>query len=170
MHAPLADVATLLEVNATLVAELLAFLAMLWLLSRYVYPVITRAADARQKAIQAQLEGAERANETAEQKLKEIEDRLADARRQAQEMIDAASRSADQVRAELRRQGEEEAKRQLDRAQKDIEAEKQKAIDAVRGEVADLVATATERVLGETLDRERHRRLIDSAIKEVSAR
>lgn len=169
MHSPLLDTASLLEVNATLIVELIAFLLMLFLLGRYVYPRVIAAAEARQKAIQAQLEGAERANEAAEQKLREIDEKLADARRQSQEMIDAASRSADQVRAELRRQGEEEAKRQLERAARDIEGEKQKAIDAVRGEVADLVATATERVLGETLDRERHRRLIDNAIKEVAS-
>ena len=168
MHAPLLDTASLLEVNATLIVEMLAFLVMLFLLGRYVFPRVISAAEARQKAIQAQLEGAERANEAAGEKLQEIDARLADARRQAQEMIDAASRSADQVRAELRRQGEEEGKRQLERAQRDIEAEKQKAIDAVRGEVADLVATATERVLGEVLDRDRHQRLIDAAIKEVA--
>ena len=168
MHAPLLDVAGLLEVNATLVVELLAFLAMLWFLRRYIYPVIVRAAEARQKAIQDQLEGAERANQAAGEKLHEIEERLSDARKQAQEMIDAASRSADQVRAELRKQGEEEGKRQLERARRDIEAEKQKAITAVRGEVADLVATATERVLGEALDRDGHRRLIDRAIEEAA--
>jgi F-type H+-transporting ATPase subunit b len=168
MDAPLLDTASLLEINATLVVELLAFLLMLFLLGRYVYPRVISAAEARQKAIQAQLEAAERASQAAEERLQEISQRLDDARKQAQEMIDGASRSADQVRAELRRQGEEEAKRQVERAQRDIEAEKQKAIAALRGEVADLVATATERVLGETLDRDRHRRLIDRAIEEVA--
>ena len=83
-------------------------------------------------------------------------------------MIDAAARTADQVRAELRHQGEEEGRRQVERARKDIEVEKDRAIAAVRGEVADLVASATERVLGEALDRDRHRRLIDRAIEEVA--
>ena len=83
-------------------------------------------------------------------------------------MIDAAARSADQVRAELRRQGEEEGKRQIERAQREIDGEKQRAIEALRSEVADLVTTATERVLGEVLDRQRHQQLIDSAIREVA--
>lgn len=167
MHAPLLDTAGLLEVNATLIVEILAFLAMVELLRRYVYPAVIRAAEARQKQIQEQLEGAERANQAAEERLREVDERLADARRQAQEMLDAASRSADQVRVELRRQGEEEGRRQIERAQREIEGEKQRAIADLRGEVADLVATATERVLGETLDRDRHRRLIDAAIEEV---
>jgi F-type H+-transporting ATPase subunit b len=168
VNAPFLDTASLLEVNATLIVEMLAFLLMLVLLGRYVYPRVIGAAEARQKAIQAQLEGAEKANEAAEARLREIDERLEDARKQAQEMIDAASRSADRVRVELRRQGEEEGRRQLERAQRDIEAEKQKAISSLRGEVADLVASATERVLGETLDRDRHRRLIDKAIEEVA--
>lgn len=168
MHAPLLDTAGLLEVNATLIVEILAFLAMLELLRRYVYPVVIRAAEARQKAIQDQLEGAEQARQAAEERLSDAERRLNEARAQAQEVIDAASRSADQVRAELRRQGEEEGKRQIERAQREIEGEKQRAIEALRGEVADLVTTATERVLGEVLDRQRHQKLIDSAIKEVA--
>ncbi len=168
LAAPLLAEAGLLDINGTVIAEIVAFLVMLFILQRWAYPAIIRAAEARQRAIQEQLEAAERARQTAEERLTEAEQRLTDARSQAQEVIDAASRSADQVRVELRRQGEEEGKRQVERAQREIEAEKQRAIQALRGEVADLVATATERVLGEVLDRQRHERLIDSAIKEVA--
>ena len=162
--------AGLLDINGTVIAEIVAFLVMLFILARWAYPAIIRAADARQRAIQEQLEGAERARQAAEERLNEAEQRLQRARDQAQEVIDAAARSADQVRAELRRQGEEEGKRQIERAQREIEGEKQRAIDSLRGEVAELVATATERLLRETLDRDRHRRLIEAAIKEVSGR
>jgi len=162
----LAD-AGLLDINGTLIAEIFAFLVMLFILQRWAYPAIIRAAESRQKAIQDQLEGAEQARQAAEERLNDAERRLSEARSQAQEVIDAASRSADQVRAELRRQGEEEGKRQIERAQREIEGEKQRAIEALRGEVADLVTTATERVLGEVLDRQRHQKLIDSAIQEV---
>ena len=162
--------AGLLDINGTVIAEIVAFLVMLFILARWAYPAIIRAAEARQRAIQEQLEGAERARQAAEERLNEAEQRLQRARDQAQEVIDAAARSADQVRAELRRQGEEEGKRQIERAQREIEGEKQRAIDSLRGEVAELVATATERLLRETLDRDRHRRLIEAAIKEVSGR
>jgi F-type H+-transporting ATPase subunit b len=168
LAAPLAD-AGLLDINGTVIAEIIAFLVMLGILARWVYPPVIRAAEARQKAIQDQLDRAEHARTESEERLAEAQLRLDDARKQAQEVIDAAARSADQVRVELRRQGEEEGKRQVERAQREIEGEKQKAIDALRTEMADLVATATERVLGETLDRERHRKLIESAITEVAA-
>jgi F-type H+-transporting ATPase subunit b len=164
----MAAVAGLLDINGTVIAEIVAFLVMLFILQRWAYPAIIRAADARQKAIQDQLEGAEKARQAAEERLGEAERRLAEARAQAQEVIDAASRSADQVRVELRRQGEEEGRRQIERAQRELEGEKQRAIEALRTEVADLVTTATERVLGEVLDRSRHEKLIDSAIEEVA--
>ncbi len=162
------DTAGLLDVNGTFIAELIAFLVMVWILWRYAYPRIIQAAEARQKAIASALEEAERARAEAELRLKDAERRLADARTQAQEVIDAAARSAEQIRQQLRDRGEEEAKRLLERAQADIEAARQKAVDSLRGEVADLVVLATERVIGESLDGDRHRKLIEKAIEEVA--
>ena len=161
--------AGLLDINGSFIAEVIAFLLMLAILAIWVYPPIIRAAEARQRAITEQLEGAERAREAAEERLAQAEQSLADARVQAQEVISSASRSADQVRAELRRQGEEEGKRQIERAQREIEGEKQKALEAIRGELADLVTSATERVIGSALDAEGHRKLIESAVAEVAS-
>ncbi len=85
----------------------------------------------------------------------------------AAEIIEGAGRSGEQLRAELRARADEEARRITDNARREIEAERRKAIDSVRAEVADLVVAATERVVGETLDDQRHRKLIESAISSV---
>jgi F-type H+-transporting ATPase subunit b len=164
----LAD-AGLLEINATFWIELAAFLVMMAFLARYVYPRVIEAAEARQKAIAAELEGAEKSRVDAEARLKEAEGRLNDARKTAQTMIEAASKSAEQLRQELRQKAEEDAKRTIETARKEIEAERDAALRSVRNEVAGLVVLATEKVIGETLDDDKHRQLIEKAIREVAS-
>ena len=161
--------AGLLVINATFWIELVAFVLMLAILARYVYPRVIAAAEERQKAIAAELEGAEQARKQAEQEREKAQKQLEDARAQAQEIITGASRSADQLREELKQKAEDEAKRVLERAKEETVAERQKMLDSVRRQVAELVVEATERVIGESLDGDRHKKLIDEAIKEVAA-
>jgi F-type H+-transporting ATPase subunit b len=159
--------AGIIDLNASLWIELVAFLIMLGLLARYAYPRIIGAAEGRQRQIAEQLEAADRARQEAEKKLAEAEAQLEDARGQAQEVISAAGRSADQLREQLRRQAEEEARRLIEHARAEIEAERQKALASVRRSLADMVVAATEKVIGQTIDASRHRKLIAEAIKEV---
>jgi F-type H+-transporting ATPase subunit b len=163
----LAQPAGLLTINGTLLIEIVAFLAMLYVLARWVYPYIERAAEARQRQIAEQLEAAERSRADAEERLKEAKAQLDQARSQASEIISGAGKSGEQLRADLRRKAEEDAKRIIENASKDIETERQKAIDSVRGEVAELVIVATEKVIGEAVDAPGHRRLIEQAIQQV---
>jgi len=164
----LAGVAGVITIDGTVIVELIAFLIMLAILARYVYPEIVRLSEARQRAIADQLKEAERTRAEAEQRLKEAEAKLQDARKTAQSVIDAANKSGEQLRQELKQKAEEESKRTVEAARREIEAEREKAVLAVRSEVAGMVVTATEKVIGETLDDERHRRLIDRAIAEVA--
>jgi F-type H+-transporting ATPase subunit b len=164
----LAD-AGLLTINATFWIELVAFVLMIGVLARYVYPRVIEAAEARQRAIAAELEEAEKSRVESEARLKEAEARLDDARKTAQTMIEGATRSAEQLRQELRQKAEEDAKRLLEAARKEIAAERDQAIQSVRNEVAGLVISATEKVIGETLDATKHKELIERAIAEVAS-
>ncbi|HVH63575.1 MAG TPA: F0F1 ATP synthase subunit B [Candidatus Dormibacteraeota bacterium] len=156
-------------IDGTVIIELITFLLMLWALSRWIYPRLVEVAEARQRLITQQLKDAEEARSSAEAKLQEAEAKLNEARRSAQSVVDAAAKSAEQLREELKQKADDEAKRTVDRARKQIEAERDQAIRSVRSEVADLVVTATEKVLGETLDDPKHRQLIERAIQEVGS-
>jgi F-type H+-transporting ATPase subunit b len=166
----LAEPAGLLVINATFWIELVAFLLMLAILARYVYPRVIAAAEARQKAISEELTAAEQGRKEAEAKLQQAEKQLEDARAQAQEIIAGAGRSADQLREELKVKAEEEAKRVLEKAREEIAAERQKMLEGARRDIAELVLEATEKVIGETLDGDRHKKLIDKAIAEVGSK
>jgi len=159
--------ASLLDLSASFVVEVVAFIVMILILGRWVFPRIMAAAESRQRQISEHLAAAERARQDAEQRLQEAEASLQEARGQAAEVIEGAGKSAEQLRSELRSRAEEEARRIAETARRDIEAERQRAIDSVRGEVADLVIAATEKVVGETLDDQRHRTLIERAIAQV---
>lgn len=161
--------AGLLNINATFWIELVAFLLMLAILARYVYPRVLAAAEARQKAISEELSAAEQARQQAEARAQEAEKELEAARAQAQEIIAGAGRSADQLREELKSKAEEEAKRVQEKAREEIAAERQKMLETARRDIAELVLDATEKVIGETMDGDRHKKLIDRAIAEVGA-
>lgn len=163
----LAAEASLLDLTGSFVAEVIAFVAMILIFGRWAYPVVMRVAEERQRQIGEQLEAAQKARQEAEARLKDAEASLQEARGRAAEILEGAGRSGEQLRAELRTRADEEARRITENARRDIEAERQKAIDSVRGEVADLVVSATEKVVGETLDDQRHRALIERAIAQV---
>ena len=161
--------AGVITINGTALVELVTFLLMLAVLARYVYPRIARFAEQRRQAIAQELEDAEKARAEAEERLKQAQAHLDDARRSAQSVLDAAGKSAEQLRQELKAKADEDARRTVENARKQIEAERDQAIRSVRSEVADLVVTATEKVIGETLDDQKHRRLIERSIQEVAS-
>jgi F-type H+-transporting ATPase subunit b len=165
----LAGVAGVIDINGTVIVELLTFLVMMAILARYVYPRVVQLAEARQRQVVEQLQEAEKARAAAEATLKDAETKLNEARRTAQSVIDAASKSAEQLRQDLKQKAEEESRRLLESASKEIEAERLKAIQSVRSEVAGLVVSATEKVIGETLDMTKHKQLINQAIEEVAS-
>jgi F-type H+-transporting ATPase subunit b len=159
--------AGLLDLSLSFIAEIIAFIVMILILARWVYPRVLAAAEARQRAVAEQLLAAERSREEAEQRLRDAEAQLREARGQASGILEGANKSAQQLSAEARSRADEDARRISDNARKEIVAERDRALDSVRAEVADLVVAATEKVVGQTLDGERHRRLIDDAIAEV---
>ena len=165
----LAGTAGVIDINGTVIVELITFLVMMAILARYVYPEIVKLAEARQQAIAEQLKEAEKARADAEQSLKEAAAKLEDARVTAKSVIDAATKSGEQLRQELKQKAEEESKRTIEAAKKEIEAERERAVQSVRSEVANLVVAATEKVIGETLDDTKHRQLIERAIAEVAS-
>src|SRR5437660_9729408 len=161
--------AGVIEINGTVIVELLTFLVMLAVLTRYVYPEVVKIAEARQRAIAQQLHDAEQARAEAEARLQEAQAKLEEARKTAQQVIDSASKSGEQLRQDLRAKAEDDAKRIAESARKDIEAERDRALQSASSEVAGLVVTATEKVSGRTREETKYRRLIERAIEEVAS-
>ncbi|HET7338153.1 MAG TPA: F0F1 ATP synthase subunit B [Candidatus Dormibacteraeota bacterium] len=179
MHAALFLDAGPLTINGTFIVEVIAFVLMVIFLAKVplpflgipkpVYPWIISIAEARQRAITEELEEAAKARTEADERLKEADAKLADARRTAESVIDGANRSGEQLRQELREKAEAEYQRIVASAQTDIAAERERALASARDEVAGLVVAATQKVIGETLDDRKHHQLIERAIEEVAS-
>jgi len=159
--------AGLLDINGTLIAEIIAFLLMLGVLARWVYPPIIRAAEARQNQIKQQLEQAEKARQEAEERLQAAQQEIQKARVQAGQIIEQANRAGERIQQEAQEKAREEARRIVEAASRDIDAERQRAIQAIRLQMAEIVTQAVRRIVGESLDGERHRQLIEATIEEV---
>jgi F-type H+-transporting ATPase subunit b len=179
MHAALFLDAGPLTINGTFIVEVIAFILMVVFLAKVplpflgipkpVYPWIISIAEARQRAITEQLQEADKARRDADEKLKEADAKLADARKTADTVIEGANRSAEQLRSELREKAEAEYQRIVQSAQQDIDTERERALQSARNEVAGMVVAATQKVIGETLDDQKHHRLIQQAIEEVAS-
>src|SRR5437763_16537725 len=93
--------AGLLDLTLSFVGEVIAFLAMIVILGRWVYPRVMAAAEGRQRQISEQLEAAERQRQEAEARLRDAETQLQEARSRGAEIMEGANRTGEQIRAEL---------------------------------------------------------------------
>lgn len=144
-----------------------AFLLLLFLMYRTVFPSINKAYKDRRANIEGKLEQAEREREEAEQLLEHYRRRLRDAEDETQRILEEARSNAERVRRDLLAKAETDAGRELDRARQAIRAERDQAIRQLRNEVGTLAVELATRVVGDSLDRERQLRLVDEYIDEL---
>ena len=159
--------AGLLTINGTLIAQLLIFLAMLGVLSRVAWGPLVKMLEARRARIQEGIEATDRAKRDREAAEQEYRAKLEEARQEAQKMVEQAQRMGESLRQELERKAREQADQIVAQAKKEIGQERERAVQSLRAEVADLAVMAAGRVIGETLDPAKHRKLIDRAIEEA---
>lgn len=156
--------------NATFGVELLIFLIVLGVLAKWVLPYLNKAIEGRQQAIEHSIGEAEEARRRAHELEDQQRQTLEQGREEAGALKEEAARVGEQLRQDLQKRGEEEYQRLVQRASADIEASARKAAEELKGQVAGLVVTVVERVLGEGVRLADQRRIIDNAIADVEAK
>ena len=144
------------------------FLALLGILSKYAWGPILSAVEAREDAIQSALDEARERSERAEELLKEHKAQLADARRQASEILAEGRSAAERLRRELEEKARAEAQAIVERARVDIERERDAALDTIRKESVDLALAAASQLLRENLDQPKDRQLVERFLQDVA--
>jgi len=162
----LAD-AGLLTPNGTFFAELIAFILMILILGRYAYPRIIKAATEREDRIEAGLRAAQEAEQRLSSVQTQVEKTLEDARVQARDIISRSHGEATAEATEVITKARGDAEALIERARNEIGGERDRAIQDLRAEVSNLVVSATQALLGEVIDAQTHRRLIDDALSKV---
>jgi F-type H+-transporting ATPase subunit b len=151
-----------------LVWGIVCFVVVWLVLSRIAFPALRKAIEKREQTIQGNLEESEKAKNEAQKQLDEYRKQLADARGEANRIIEDARQSAEQVRKDLTAKAEAEAEAIVARAQEQIEAERNRTVTELQSTIADLSIQLAEKVVGRSLDGGSQKELVDAYIKEVS--
>ena len=151
-----------------LVVGAIAFGILFFFMWKWVLPRINTLLDERREKIQGELEQAEATRGEADTLLADYRAQLADARDEANRIIEEARRTADQVRADLQSKAEQEAQATVARAQEEIRAERDRVFQELRGQVGEIAVELAGRVVGQSLDPSAHERLIDEYIDQVA--
>jgi F-type H+-transporting ATPase subunit b len=143
------------------------FVLFLAILTLFAWNPITRMLDDRRSKIEQGLQDAEQARLDLERASATASEQVATARREARDILDRAQRVAQETRDVDIAATRAELERMRVRAAAEIDAEKSRAISDLRAEVADLAISAAGRVVRESMDGERQRRLVDEFLAET---
>jgi F-type H+-transporting ATPase subunit b len=150
-----------------MVWTLVLFALSLIVLWKLAFPRISEALDRRQRAIEDSIDSAERTRQEADELLADYRARLAEARGQAEEIVHRARTAAEVHERDATEQAKARREQLMEQTRREIELETRRAIDEIRGEVADLTVMATEKITRKTLTPEDQRRLLEDAIAEL---
>lgn len=149
-----------------LILQIIAFLILVWALGKWVYPWLMKSVDERQAAIEASAKAAEAAEEKAAGAQEEIKKLLAEARAEAKDIVATAKDEATAMVAD----SESKAKSRAEKIVKDAHDQLEKDVIAARkqlhNDTIELVALATEKVVGKTVSKDIDKKIIASAVKE----
>jgi F-type H+-transporting ATPase subunit b len=159
----------LFDVNLGLtIWTIIIFLALVGILGKFAWGPILSSAQAREQRIQDALDEAAKRQAEAAGQLEQHRAQLADARRQAQEIVNEGKTAGERVRRDIEEKARAEGQSLLERAKSEIEREKEAALDQIRKESVDLALAAAAKLMNEKLDPEKDRRLVVGYLDEVA--
>lgn len=146
-----------------------AFLVLLVIMWKFALPPVRKGMADRTERIRSDLDRADTAKVEAEAVLVQYNAQLADARNEANRIIEDARKTADALRVDLQARAEAEIAEMRRRAAADIEAAKSQAVADLKTEVAQLAIGAAEVIVEKSLDRETQTQLVENYINRVGA-
>jgi len=152
-----------------LIFQCIAFLVLLFLLSKYAFPVLAKMIEDREKTINSSIKAAHEAEKNAEKTQGKVASLLKEARKQADDIIVNAKVEASKIVENADKKSIERAERMIGDAEAQITRNVADAKKALRNETIELVASATEIVVGKTVNDSLDKRIIKSAVEEVEA-
>ncbi len=147
---------------------LLTFLTLFFLLAKFAWKPLLGSLEARRKGIQDNIDEARRQREEAEKLLAQHREQLAEGRRQAQVVVAETRATAETLRKQLEAKAREETQAMLANARREIDRERQAAVEAVRAESVEIALAVASRLLGERLDDDRDRELAANYVKDLA--
>ena len=156
-----------MNINATMLGQMIAFAFFVWFCMKYVWPPLTAALAERQKRIADGLEAADKAGKDLEQAQVKVAEQLKEAKTQAAGIIDQANKRATQIIEEAKNQGREEGQRMKVGAQAEIEQEVNRAKEQLRKQVASIAIAGAEKILEASIDEAAHDRMTEKLAESL---
>ena len=149
---------------------ILIFGVLYWILKTQAFPAILKSVEDREKALSDAIEGAKRDREEAAKLLAEHKAQIEGARNEAQKLIADGRAVAEKMRADLLEKTRTDQQELLERARRDIGAERDKAIAELRREAVDLAIAGAGKVIEENLDNDKNRKLVEQFLSSLSSK
>jgi len=150
-----------------LLAQLINFGILFGILFVLLYKPVRRMLDERSARIRESMEQAEQVKEQLAKTDEQVRAQMEAARREGQGILAQAAQMGERLKEEARGEAKREAEIIVNRARAEIERERDEAIEDLRDQFVDLAIAAAEKVVSETLDKEKHRRLIEEVLEQA---
>ena len=149
-----------------LVVFIVNFIILLVMLRLFLYKPVLKMLDERAKRTAEAMEQAEATNKEYEQARVEVQKQIEKGRQEAQTILTQAIQVGERLKEESRQEAQKQAQVIVDRTRTELEAERDKIVGDLRREFVDISIAAAEKVIKETLDKEKHRKLIEETLQE----
>jgi len=152
-----------------LIVAALAFAILFVFMAKWVLPRVNQMLEQRRQKIRGDLEKAEESRTEADKLLEDYRKQLGNARDEANRIIEEGRKTADSMRRDLEAKAQEESRAIVDKAQEEIRAERDRVFQELKAQVGVLSLQLAERMVGQSLDKDRQLRLVDDYITELEA-
>lgn len=146
---------------------LIAFIVVFYALAKWAFPRLEETLADREKRIKEDLEKAEETKADAEKILEEYKQRVAQAREESNKIIDEARQAAEHVRKELIGKSESEARLIVDKAQNQLEGEKERVLSELQAQLAQWSTEIASRIVERELDPATQKELVERFIADI---
>lgn len=149
-----------------LVVFIVNFIILFVLLRLFLFKPVLKMLDERTKRTKDAMELAEVTKKEFEQAKVEVQKQIEKGRQEAQAIIAQAMQVGERLKEESRQEATKQAQVIVDRTRAELVAERDKIVGDLRREFVDIAIAAAEKVIKETLDKEKHRKLIEETLRE----
>jgi F-type H+-transporting ATPase subunit b len=155
------------NITATLLAQIVAFVALIWFVNKFLWGPLSGLLEARQKRIADGLAAAEKGKHELELAEKRATDALKDAKAQAAEILAQAEKRGSEIVEEAKGKAREEGERIVAAANAEIEQEVNRAKEEIRSKVAEISVAAAGKIIGKEVDAKAHDKLIKDLATQI---
>lgn len=156
-----------MNLNATLIGQMITFIFFIWFTMRYVWPPLMKAMDERRQTIADGLAAAAKAERDLELAAVKADEMIAEAKAESATLIDQANQRASRIVEDSKESARVEGERLLKLAQAEVEQAYHVARESLITEVAGLAVRGAEKLLHANIDDKKDGTLINELIGEV---